>query len=61
MFWSKTNPDALYWMKRELADIVLEFYPYGQGSAFDLAKFGAVVALIDLSSIQQSLSFRGML
>ena len=42
-FWNKDNAHVLHWMKRELADIVLEFYPYGVGSSFDLAKFGNMV------------------
>ena len=44
-YWHKEKPDVLHWLKRALSDIVLEFYPYGVGSNFDLAKFGPWVEL----------------
>ena len=45
-FWFRNDSDICHWLKRELADIVLEFYSYGVGSQFDLAKFGTTVELV---------------
>ena len=45
-FWFRNASDICHWLKRELADIVLEFYSYGVGSQFDLAKFGTTVELV---------------
>ncbi|CAL1144013.1 unnamed protein product [Cladocopium goreaui] len=42
-FWFRNDSDICHWLKRELADIVLEFYSYGVGSQFDLAKFGTTL------------------
>ena len=45
-YWFRNNSDICHWLKRELADIVLEFYSYGVGSQFDLAKFGTTAELV---------------
>eukprot|EP00435_Cladocopium_sp_Y103_P066146 s220_g28.t1 len=37
-YWFRNDSDICHWLKRELADIVLEFFSYGIGSQFDLAK-----------------------
>ena len=45
-FWFRNDSDICHLFQRELADIVLEFYSYGVGSQFDLAKFGTTVELV---------------
>ena len=45
-FWFRNDSDICHWLKRELADILLEFYSYGVGSQFDLAKLGTTVELV---------------
>ena len=45
-YWFRNNSDICHWLKRELADIVLEVYSYGMGSQFDLAKFGTTAELV---------------
>ena len=41
-FWNKDDGHVLHWILKSLADVVFEMYPWGMGSAFDLAKFGIV-------------------
>ena len=43
VYWHKENDNVLHWMKREMSNLVLEFFPYGIGSNFDLEKFGALI------------------
>ena len=43
VYWHKENDNVLHWMKREMSNLVLEFFPYGVGSNFYLEKFGALI------------------
>ena len=41
-FWNRDDEHVTHWIVKSLADVVFEIYPWGIGSAFDLAKFGIV-------------------